>query len=106
MSSNFSEEELVISLEEKLSTNKEFTISDKNIEDIRNKSKTLIISKINCDFKLSKEKAKDIVQSIWKIGYEPDCTLVIKRQCKEYLHFLSQHSARGSKCTLTQHLEL
>lgn len=87
MSSNFSEEELVISLEEKLSTNKEFTISDKNIEDIRNKSKTLIISKINCDFKLSKEKAKDIVQSIWKIGYEPDCTLVIKGNVKNIFTF-------------------
>lgn len=59
-----SEEDLAENMRKQLDINKVFDLTEEQEEKSRKKSKTLIMAKINCEFKINKGRAKDIVQDM------------------------------------------
>lgn len=68
--------------------NKVFNLTEEQIAEGRTQANLQIITKINCEFKLKKEKATEIVQQIWQLDYEPECTLIFRGKENNIFVFL------------------
>lgn len=73
-----------------LDINRTFHIKEENVDERRAQANLQIITKINCDFKLHKDKVAEIVQQAWQLEYLPEGTLVFRGKEKNIFVFKLQ----------------